>query len=199
MPRRFLSGLIARGARGLLVACQPTADATRGPLYRRDAPWRSQLCPNDERGEPLSISGTITASTDCRRVANATLDIWQTNARGLYSNLLGRDNPSDPGAFNLRGRTSTDDEGRYQFDSVIPGRYPLFWPLTRPRHIHLIVSHPEYEPLTTQIYFEGDKYNRSDPWWKPSLTIPLEGHVNAESGRAEYRGIFDIVLRQRSA
>ena len=199
MPRRLLSGWIARGTRALLVACQPTADAIRGPLYRRGAPWRSQLCPNDERGEPLSISGTITASADCRRIANATLDIWQTNARGLYSNLLGRDNPSNTGAFNLRGRTSTDDEGRYQFDSIVPGRYPLFWPLTRPRHIHLIVSHPEYEALTTQIYFEGDKYNRSDAWWKASLTIALERHVNEESGRAGYRGIFDVVLRQHSA
>jgi protocatechuate 3,4-dioxygenase beta subunit len=81
----------------------------------------------------------------------------------------------------------------------VPGRYPLFWPLTRPRHIHLIVSHPEYEPLTTQIYFEGDKYNRLDPWWKASLTIPLDRHVDPESGRAEYRGIFDVVLRQPSA
>jgi catechol 1,2-dioxygenase len=145
------------------------------------------------------MRGTVTASTDCRPIANATLDIWQTNARGLYSNLLGRDDPSDPDAFNLRGRTRTDDEGRYQFESVVPGRYPLFWPLTRPRHIHLIVSHPEYEPLTTQIYFEGDKYNRSDPWWKASLTILLERHVDAELGRAEYRGIFDVVLKQRSA
>src|SRR5688572_2633035 len=100
MPRPRPSGWIARGARALLVACQPTADAVRGPLYRRGAPWRSRLCPNDERGEPLSISGTITASTDCRPIAHATLDIWQTSARGLYSNLLGRDDPSDPGAFN---------------------------------------------------------------------------------------------------
>jgi protocatechuate 3,4-dioxygenase beta subunit len=53
------------------------------------------------------------------------------------------------------------------------------------------VSHPEYEPLTTQIYFEGDKYNRLDPWWKASLTIPLERHVDPETGRSEYRGIFD--------
>ena len=199
MPRLLPSGWIARGLRALLVACQPTADAIRGPLYRRGAPWRSRLCPKEERGEPLSISGMITASTDCRPIANATLDIWQTNAKGLYSNLLGRDNPSDPGAFRLRGRIRTDDEGRYQFESVVPGRYPLFWPLTRPRHIHLIVSHPECEPLITQIYFEGDKYNRWDPWWKASLTIPLERHVDPESGRAEYRGIFDVVLRQRSA
>ena len=199
MPRPLPSGWIARGVRALLVACQPTADAIRGPLYRRGAPWRSRLCPKEERGEPLSISGMITASTDCRPIANATLDIWQTNARGLYSNLLGRDNPSDPGAFRLRGRIRTDDEGRYQFESVVPGRYPLFWPLTRPRHIHLIVSHPECEPLITQIYFEGDKYNRWDPWWKASLTIPLERHVDPQSGRAAYRGIFDVVLKLRSA
>jgi catechol 1,2-dioxygenase len=188
---------IARGTRALLAACQPTGDAIAGPFYRRGAPWRARLCAIDEPGEPLSISGTVTASADCRPIANAVLDIWQTNARGLYSNLLGRENPSDPGAFNLRGRTSSDDQGRYHFESVVPGRYPLFWPLTRPPHIHVIVSHSEYEPLTTQIYFQGDKYNRSDPWWKPSLTIPLERDINAESDRVEYRGTFDVVLRPR--
>jgi catechol 1,2-dioxygenase len=198
MRRPLPFSWIARGTRALLVACQPTADAIAGPLYRRGAPWRSRLCPNDERGEPLSISGTVTGSTDCRPVANATLDIWQTNARGLYSNLLGRDNPGDPGGFNLRGRTRTDGEGRYRFESIVPGRYPLFWPLTRPRHIHVIVSHPAYEELTTQIYFEGDKYNHWDPWWQASLTIPLERHMDAESDRPGYRGAFNIVLRPRS-
>ena len=176
----------------MLVACQPTTDATTGPLYRRGAPWRTRLCPKEERGEPLSIRGTVTASTDCRPIANATLDIWQTNERGLYSNLLGRDNPSDPGTFNLRGRTRSDDEGH--FESIVPGRYPLVWPLTRPRHIHMIVSHPRHARLITQIYFEGDKYNRSDPWWEASLTIPLERQVDSESGQAVYRGVFDIVL-----
>ena len=41
-----------------------------------------------------------------------------------------RFNPSEPGAFNLRGRTTSDGEGRYHFESIVPGRYPLFWPLT---------------------------------------------------------------------
>jgi catechol 1,2-dioxygenase len=199
MRRPLLFDWITRGTRALLVACQPTADATTGPLYRPGAPWRSRLCPIDERGEPLSISGTITASTDCRPIANATLDVWQTNARGLYSNLLGRDNPSDPGAFNLRGRIRSDDGGRYQFESILPGRYPLCWPLTRPRHIHVIVSHPQYERLITQIYFEGDKYNRSDPWWNASLTIPLERQRDRESGRPAHHGVFDIVLQPRSS
>lgn len=189
---------ITRGTRALLVACQPTANTITGPLYRVGAPYRSRLCPEDEPGEPLSIHGTITASIDCRPIADATLDVWQTNARGLYSNLLGRDNPSQPGAFNLRGRLRSDAAGQYHFESVVPGRYPLIWPLTRPPHIHVIVTHPQYEPLTTQIYFEGDKYNVLDPWWNPALTIPLERQAAGESGRAECRGIFDIVLTPRS-
>lgn len=198
MRRPLPFGWVKQRARALAIACQPTTNAISGPLYRRGAPWRSRLCPVGERGEPLSITGTITASPDCRPIANATLDIWQTNARGLYSNVLGRDDPSEPGAFNLRGRTRTDDEGRYHFESIVPGRYPLFWPLTRPRHIHLIVSHSRHESLTTQIYFEGDKYNRSDPWWDASLTIPLERRIDEESGRAGYHGVFDVVLPQRS-
>jgi hypothetical protein len=50
-----LFGWIPRSARAVLVACQSTADATRGPLYRRGAPWRTRLCPIDEPGESLSI------------------------------------------------------------------------------------------------------------------------------------------------
>jgi catechol 1,2-dioxygenase len=194
-----LAGWIARGARALLVACQPTADNIRGPLYRHGAPWRTRLCPVDEPGEPLSITGTVTGSGDCRPIAGATLDIWQTNARGLYSNLLGLEIASHPGTFNLRGRTVSGDEGDYQFHSIVPGRYPLFWPLTRPRHIHMIVTHPQYEPLTTQIYFEGDEYNRSDPWWHESLTIRLQQHVDPESNRVEGRGVFDIALKPKAS
>jgi catechol 1,2-dioxygenase len=139
----------------------------------------------------------VSRSEDCRPIAHATLDIWQTNARGLYSNLFGLQNPSKPGAFNLRGRLQSDEEGRYRFESVVPGRYPLFWPLTRPRHIHVLVTHPEYESLITQIYFEGDKYNRADPWWHASLTIRIERSIDAHSGRPAYRGAFDIALHTR--
>lgn len=186
---------ITRGVRKLSAACVPTADVTRGPLYRRGAPWRTRLCPIDEPGEPLSIGGSVTRAGDCQPLAGATLDVWQTNARGLYSNVLGLAGRSNRRAFNLRGRLITDDHGRYQFESILPGRYPLFWPLTRPRHIHLIVTHPHCEPLTTQIYFAGDPYNRWDPWWRESLTIVLGRGAVPGSDRIGYRGRFDITLR----
>jgi protocatechuate 3,4-dioxygenase beta subunit len=189
---------ITRNVRAALVACLPTADATRGPLYRRGAPWRTSLCSIDEAGEPLSISGTITRSTDCQPVERATLDVWQTNAKGFYSNLLGLQDPSNPRAFNLRGRLMSDNRGHYQFECILPGRYPLFWPLTRPRHIHVTVEHPHCEALTTQIFFEGDKYNRRDRWWRASLTIRLERATIPPSGRLGYRGVFNITLQWKS-
>src|SRR5207249_243732 len=167
----------------------------RGPFYRRGAPWRTRLCPIDEPGDMLSMSGTVTTGPECRPVADATLDIWQTNSKGLYSNFFGLDAFANPRTFNLRGRMKSDGRGRYQFESVVPGRYPLFWPLTRPRHIHLIVTHPLYEALTTQIYFEGDAYNEWDPWWTASLTIRLDPHVDNGSSRPHQRGVFDITLR----
>jgi catechol 1,2-dioxygenase len=190
---------ITRNVRAVLVACLPTADATRGPLYRRGAPWRTRLCSIEEAGEPLSISGTITRSIDCQPVARATLDVWQTNAKGFYSNLLGLQDPMNPRAFNLRGRLMSDDRGHYQFDTILPGRYPLFWPLTRPRHIHVTVEHPHSEALTTQIFFEGDKYNSWDPWWRASLTIPLERATIPQTGRPGYRGVFNITLHWKSS
>jgi catechol 1,2-dioxygenase len=186
---------ITKTARVLLVRCMPTADVIRGPFYRRGAPWRTQLCSIDERGDKLSISGTVTTGPECRPVVDATLDIWQTNAKGLYSNFFGFGKRTNPRTFNLRGRVRSDAKGRYRFESIVPGRYPLFWPLTRPRHIHLIVTHPLYEPLTTQIYFEGDEYNDWDPWWAASLTIRLEPHGDDDSHKRHQHGVFDIALR----
>jgi protocatechuate 3,4-dioxygenase beta subunit len=88
----------------------------------------------------------------------------------------------------------TNQQGDYHFDTVVPGRYPFFWPLTRPHHIHMFVTHPSYKPLTTQIFFEGDEYNEWDPWWKPSLTIRLNTPPDCDA-RPVSHGTFDVVLQ----
>jgi catechol 1,2-dioxygenase len=191
-PRARIGGLVTRAVRAFLVRCMPTENTTAGPVYRKGAPWRTRLCSPGEPGDALAIVGTVTRQ-DCRSLAETTLDVWQTNARGWYSNLLGLSDPAKPGTFHLRGRMLTDHEGRYRFDTVVPGRYPFFWPFTRPCHIHMIVTHPSCKTLTTQIFFEGDPYNRWDPWWKSSLTIHLDAHAESD-GRRISVGTFDIVL-----
>jgi catechol 1,2-dioxygenase len=43
----------------------------------------------------------------------------------------------------------------------------------RPAHIHVKVSAPGFQTITTQLYFEGDKYNAIDPFIHASLIMPI--------------------------
>jgi catechol 1,2-dioxygenase len=46
----------------------------------------------------------------------------------------------------------------------------------RPAHIHLKLSAPGSKILTTQLYFDGDKWNAVDNAYRKSLTIrPVDG------------------------
>lgn len=143
------------------------------------------------------VSGLVTGLPSCRPVVGAVLDVWQTNARGFYSNMLGWGNPRNPKTFHLRGRVQTDAEGQYRFVSILPGHYPL-WPFTRPRHVHVMVTHEQYPTFVTQIFFEGDSYLRWDPWAKESLVMTLQEGSRTPDGRAQLTGRFDIVLPRPS-
>lgn len=46
-----------------------------------------------------------------------------------------------------------------------------------------------YEPLVTQLYFEGDPYNEIDPYIVPSLIMAL-----ADAGGGAKASVFDFVL-----
>ncbi len=190
---RRLRRSFLRQSRSFLVRCLPTADNVRGPFYRPGAPFRERLCPADEPGEPLVLSGAVTALPSCRPVGGAVLDVWQTNARGLYSNMLGLGNPAHPKTFHLRGCVRTDGDGQYRLFSIVPGHYPL-WPLTRARHIHVLVTHDMHPPFVTQIFFQGDRYLRWDPWAKDSLVVRLVELGRTTDGRTQHAARFDIVL-----
>ncbi|HXE96118.1 MAG TPA: hypothetical protein VN642_06925, partial [Dongiaceae bacterium] len=91
--------------------------------------------------------------------------------------------------YQLRGRIRTGADGRYSFETILPGNYRVTETWVRPRHIHYIVSHPSRGSLTTQLYFEDDPYNKTDPMVKSPLIIPLK-----REGTGGYEGQFDIVL-----
>ena len=107
-------------------------------------------------------------------------------------------------AGNLRGRLTTDDLGRFEFETIVPPSYgipdngataqlleAMGRHLIRPGHIHFKVSHPACRSLTTQIYFEGDPYIDSDVVGavKDSLIVGL-----VRIGEAEVRCSYDFVL-----
>jgi protocatechuate 3,4-dioxygenase beta subunit len=128
-------------------------------------------------GEPTYVSGRITA-VDGKPVADATIDVWQARANGVY------DIQEPDGEFELRGRIKAGTDGRYAFRTFKPtfygvptdgpvgmvldkmGRHPM-----RPAHLHMIVNAPGYQQVVTHVFVQGDPYLESDTVFavKPSL------------------------------
>jgi len=130
-------------------ACTPTQDDVEGPYYLPDAPLRTDISAPDEPGEQIIIRGTVLESDCSTPIRGALIEVWQTDANGKY---YYREE-----GYRMRGQFKVSDEGTYAFRTIKPGRYKIGNGF-RPAHIHLKISHPSYETVTTQLYFQGDPY-----------------------------------------
>lgn len=157
-----------------------------GPFYRSGAPevpHGANLSKGEDDGDPAHFSGTVTDLSGTP-ISGAVLDIWGTNAKGLYENL----DPSQPD-FNLRGKVRTRDDGTFDVWTVKPVSYPipddgpagqLLHAMERhnmrPGHIHVIVSAEGYRTVVSEVFVAGDPYLESDAVFgvKPSLVAPFE-------------------------
>jgi len=148
------------------------------------------------QGTVLHLSGRVT-TLDGTPVTGAEVQIWQANSHGKYRHA-GDVNPAplDPN-FHGFAVTTTDADGRYAFTTVKPAAYPTSPTTWRPAHIHFCVT-TRAERLVTQMYFEGDPYNATDPFLnsarRPEALIvrPLPpGPGEAAESR---RIVFDIAL-----
>ncbi len=157
--------------------CQETEDNIEGPFYKAGAPERSALIEPGMKGVPLTVGGHV-LNTRCQPLAHAVLDIWQCDADGVYDNK----------GFTLRGKIQADRKGRYEFRTILPPPYKVSQDRYRPAHIHLKVSAPGSPVLTTQIYFEGDKWNAVDSAYRKSLTVnPHEGRNGSKVTTFDFR------------
>lgn len=172
-----------------------------GPFYRAGAPWEpngANISRGTDDGEPAKIHGRV-LDTDGTPISDAVLDVWSTNARGLYENI----DPTQPD-YNLRGRFRTDANGSYDLWTVKPVSYPIpddgpvgeLLHLTgrhnmRPAHFHVIASAPGYQTIVTELFTDDDPYLDSDVVFgvKPSLVVHynrIEGPARlAAAGRTE--------------
>ena len=159
------------------AACEETEDNIEGPYYKAGAPERSALIEPGMKGTPLIVSGRV-LDTDCRPLAHAVLDVWQCDAEGVYDNK----------GYTLRGKVHADKKGRYELRTILPPPYKVSETRSRPAHIHLKLSGPGTKVLTTQLYFEGDRWNAVDTAYRKSLTIaPREGRNGSRTASYDFR------------
>ena len=147
--------------------------ALLGPFWRANSPacaLGDNIARSGTPGVPLAVSGTVRNKAG-EPVAGATVDVWQASPVGLYEN-------QDPAQeeMNLRGRFTTDAEGRFHFRSVRPAGYPVPTdgpcgvggraPQRHPNpppHPPSQGSKPGHKVLVTQVFADDDENLESDP------------------------------------
>jgi protocatechuate 3,4-dioxygenase beta subunit len=137
---------------------EETLAQTEGPYFTPDSPERQSLLEEGMPGTELLLTGYV-YTTACQPVEGALIDFWQANDAGEYDNA----------GYTLRGHQFTDEDGRYELTTIVPGLYP-----GRTRHIHVKVQAPDQPELTTQLYFPDVPENDSDGIFDPSLVMDLE-------------------------
>jgi protocatechuate 3,4-dioxygenase beta subunit len=90
------------------------------------------------------------------------VELWHASAKGNYNH------PRDTGAGqadpNFQGHAvvTSDDNGKFQIKTIMPGSYSAGRGWIRPPHVHFRISRAGYESLSTQMYFEGHPLNQGD-------------------------------------
>lgn len=128
--------------------------------------WKETIGDNlitpDTSGQKIRIEGRITDG-DGAPINDAMLEIWQADAQGRYAHP--RDDRARPNAkFKGFGRSATDKEGNYSFDTVKPGA--VAGPGGQPQAPHIvfcIFSRGMLRQIYTRLYFSDEAANAGDP------------------------------------
>ena len=138
------------------AALELTPAQTEGPYYPRRKPADTDADLTRigngpaAKGDVLVIDARV-VDPDGKPIEGAWVEIWQTDAQGIYMHPDDpRNRRRDPN-FQAYGETSTDAQGRVRFTTIRPPPYE-----SRPAHIHAKVTPPGGSTLTTQLYFAGD-------------------------------------------
>jgi catechol 1,2-dioxygenase len=175
-----------------------------GPYYVPDAPElpAEATLPMrpDEPGTPLLFQGQVTAVGGAP-LAGATIEMWHADDAGYYSQYA----PGLP-EWNLRGTVVADAEGRFAIHTVQPAPYQIptdgacgkliaaaGWHAWRPAHLHLKVSAPGHELITTQLYFQGGSHVEDDiaQAVKPELILAPAPAASGSGHEVTYDFVLD--------
>ena len=132
------------------TGCAVTPTETVGPYPSHGDYFRRNVT-DGKPGLPLSLTiAVVNAASSCAPVSGATVEIWQCDHQGVYSEY-----GQGTGQNFLRGAQTTDAQGQATFDTVYPG-----WYQGRATHVHVEVTIGGRSVKVTQIAFPEDISNQ---------------------------------------
>ncbi|SDW98427.1 catechol 1,2-dioxygenase [Arthrobacter sp. cf158] len=191
---------------------EATDSTVLGPFHMVESPARDlgeDISPESE-GPRCVVSGRV-VSVDGSPVPGAKIDIWQADTHGFYD----VQQPGVQSIGNGRALLTADQQGRFNFRSVVPMYYPIptdgpvgeLLAATkrhpyRPAHIHFLVSALGFRELTTHIFIGGSDYIDSDAVFAVKNSLVKNFAETDDAATAAQYGVqnpfrhgrFDIVL-----
>jgi protocatechuate 3,4-dioxygenase beta subunit len=132
---------------GTSAACAVSPSETVGP-YPSLADFVRSDIREGKSGVPLDLTITVAnVNNGCSPVSGASVEIWQCDAEGRYSQYT-QPGYDGRGETFLRGIQTTGSDGRVRFATIYPG-----WYAGRATHIHVDVSVNGASVKVTQIAF----------------------------------------------
>jgi protocatechuate 3,4-dioxygenase, beta subunit len=156
----------------------------------KESDMRSEtsVIPKDEPGEPLIMEGTIFKKDGKTPAPGIILYVYQTDAKGYYSNLPGERNIQHG---HLRGWIKTGVDGKYKFTTIRPAPYPE---RNAPAHIHPQIKEPGLTRYYIDEYlFEGDPLLTAEEKNKQEKRGG-NGIISLTKKDGVWRGKRDIIL-----
>src|SRR5262245_34301063 len=173
LPQLAHAGGVSRQL-SLTPACgdddELTPSQTAGPFFTPLSPAKRDFAADAPGGERMTVGGYV-LSNDCQPAARALVELWHADESGSYDNS----------GYKLRGHQFTDAQGRWWFDTIVPGLYP-----GRTRHYHVKVRRPGGIVLTTQLYFPGEPGNERDGIFDPALLLDITAASDSKFGRYDF-------------
>ena len=143
-----------------------------GPFWRMHSPRTENggsILRSPTAGKALRVEGLVIDATGLP-VANAEVDIWHASPVGLYEQQ-----DASQADMNLRGKFTTNADGKFWFTSVKPTGYPI--PTDgvvgrllkaqnrhpyRPAHLHALIFKEGFKTLISQVYADDDEHLETD-------------------------------------
>ena len=147
------------------MSLRASTSQTIGPFLRIGLEWMQveDMAPRGVAGERVSIRGRVIDGNG-KPVNDAAVEIWQANSHGRYAHPEDKQDKPLEKTFRGYGRSLTDDDGAFRFNTIKPGRVPgPDGKLQAPHFTVTIFMRGLLKHLQTRIYFPDDPANAEDP------------------------------------
>jgi catechol 1,2-dioxygenase len=176
-----------------------TAANMLGPFWRLNSPRTENggsIVRSPTPGPELFVNAQVRDGTG-KPIAGAEVDVWHSSPEGFYENQ-----DHKQADMNLRGKFTTDADGKFWFRTIKPAGYPI--PVDgpvgelvravkrphnmRPAHIHFLIFKQGFKTLISQVYSNDDPYLETDVQF--GVTRALVGnYLRHDSGAPPAQGV----------